>query len=54
MLNNIEKDEEIVRRSKREIIIRLIAYLKPYKAKSMIVILLMILVMLCNVVNPYL
>ncbi|MBS5124486.1 MAG: ABC transporter ATP-binding protein [Clostridium sp.] len=30
------------------------AYLKPYKAKSMIVILLMILVMLCNVVNPYL
>ena len=54
MLNNIEKDEEIVRRSKREIIIRLIAYLKPYKAKSMIVILLMILVMLCNVANPYL
>lgn len=54
MLNNIEKDEEIVRRSKRKIIIRLIAYLKPYKAKSMIVILLMILVMLCNVVNPYL
>lgn len=54
MLNNIEKDEEIVRRSKKEIIIRLKAYLKPYKAKSMIVILLMILVMLCNVVNPYL
>lgn len=54
MLNNIEKDEEIVRRSKKEIIIRLMSYLKPYKAKSMIVILLMILVMLCNVVNPYL
>lgn len=54
MLNNIEKDEEIVRRSKKEIIIRLMAYLKPYKAKSMIVILLMIFVMLCNVVNPYL
>ena len=54
MLNNIEKDEEIVGRSKKEIIIRLMAYLKPYKAKSMIVILLMILVMLCNVVNPYL
>ena len=54
MLNNIEKDEEIVRRSKNEIIIRLIAYLKPYKAKAMIVILLMIFVMLCNVVNPYL
>ena len=54
MLNNIEKDEEIVRRSKKEIIIRLMAYLKPYKARSMIVILLMILVMLCNVVNPYL
>jgi len=54
VLNNIEKDEEIVRRSKKEIIIRLMAYLKPYKAKSMIVILLMILVMLCNVVNPYL
>ena len=54
MLNNIEKDEEIVQRSKKEIIIRLMAYLKPYKAKSMIVILLMILVMLCNVVNPYL
>ena len=54
MLNNIEKDEEIVRRSKKEIIIRLMAYLKPYKAKSMIVILLMILVLLCNVVNTYL
>ena len=54
MLNNIEKDEEIVRRSKNEIIIRLMAYLKPYKAKAMIVILLMIFVMLCNVVNPYL
>ena len=54
MLNNIEKDEEIVRRSKKEIIIRLIDYLKPYKVKSIIVILLMILVMLCNVVNPYL
>ena len=54
MLNNIEKDEEIVRRSKNEIIIRLMVYLKPYKAKAMIVILLMIFVMLCNVVNPYL
>ena len=39
MLNNINKDEEIITRSKREIIMKLLTYLKPYKLKSFFVVL---------------
>lgn len=52
--NLIKKDEEIIRRSKREITVKLLAYLKPYKLKSFIVVLLMIFVMVCGIVNPLL
>lgn len=52
--NLIKKDEEIMRRSKSEITLKLIEYLKPYKLKSFIVVLLMIFVMISAIVNPLL
>ena len=52
--NSIKKDEEVIRRSKSEITFKLLEYLKPYKLKSFIVILLMILVMISGIVNPLL
>ncbi|MBE6054550.1 MAG: ABC transporter ATP-binding protein [Clostridium sartagoforme] len=52
--NSIRKDEEVIRRSKTEIVIKLLAYLKPYKLKAFIVSILMILVMLAGIVNPLL
>ena len=52
--NLIKKDEEVMRRSKSEIILKLMVYLKPYKLKSFIVMLLMIFVMLSGIVNPLL
>ena len=52
--NSIKKDEEVIRRSKSEITIKLFKYLKPYKLKSFIVIVLMILVMISGIVNPLL
>ena len=54
MQNNINKDEEVMRRSKSEITIKLLTYLKPYKLKSFLVVLLMIFVMICEIVNPLL
>lgn len=52
--NNIRKEEKVLSRSKSQLIKRLLGYLKPYKRKSAIVISLMILVMLCNLINPLL
>lgn len=52
--NTTIKDEEITKRGKKEIITRLLKYLKPYKRQSAIVIMLMMFVMLCAVINPYL
>ena len=52
--NLIKKDEEVMRRSKSEITVKLLEYLKPYKFKSFIVILLMIFVMISSIVNPLL
>lgn len=52
--NSIRKDEEVIRRSKSEITVKLFKYLKPYKLKSFIVIILMILVMISGIVNPLL
>ncbi|ASW43341.1 ABC transporter ATP-binding protein [Clostridium isatidis] len=52
--NLINKDEEVIRRSKTEIVLKLLEYLKPYKLKSFIVILLMIIVMICGIINPLL
>ena len=53
-INSIKKDEEVMRRSKSEITLKLLEYLKPYKLKSFIVILLMIFVMISGIVNPLL
>ncbi|MDS0525774.1 ABC transporter ATP-binding protein/permease [Clostridium sp. SHJSY1] len=52
--NTTRKDEYTTRRSKRELIGRLLVYLKPYKKESVLVIALMLYVMLCGVLNPYL
>ncbi|MGG7057715.1 ABC transporter ATP-binding protein [Clostridium nigeriense] len=43
-----------MRRSKSEITLKLLEYLRPYKLKSFIVILLMIFVMISGIVNPLL
>ena len=52
--NTMNSDEKITRRSKGELIKRLLVYLKPYKWKSIVVIFLMLFVILCGVINPYL
>ena len=48
--NSVKQDEDIKRHSNLQIMIRLSKYLKPYKMKVVIVILLLIFVMLigCN------
>ncbi|SDO80829.1 ATP-binding cassette, subfamily B [Clostridium gasigenes] len=52
--NTMNSDEKITRRGKGELIKRLLVYLKPYKWKSIVVIFLMLFVILCGVINPYL
>ena len=52
--NNIRKEEKVLSRSKFQLIKRLFSYLKPYKKESSFAILLMVLVMLCNLINPLL
>ncbi|GAA0075651.1 ABC transporter ATP-binding protein [Clostridium sp. CTA-5] len=52
--NTIKKDEKTTRRSKKELIKNLLVYLRPYKKESLLVIVLMLYVMLCGVLNPYL
>jgi len=51
--NSTKQDEQFDDVSKRELIIRIFSYLKPYKLKVVLVILLMILVMVCSLLNPY-
>ncbi|MDP4179317.1 MAG: ABC transporter ATP-binding protein, partial [Bacillota bacterium] len=50
--NAINQDEESSNRSKYDILFKLFSYLKPYKFKVFIVIIMLILVMFCNVINP--
>jgi ATP-binding cassette subfamily B protein len=52
--NSVKQDEDIKRHSNLEIIFRLSQYLKPFKVKVIIVLFLMIFVMLCGILNPYL
>lgn len=52
--NIVKQDEDIKKKSNIEITIRLFKYMKPYKIKVFIIILLMIFVMACNIANPYL
>lgn len=52
--NTVRQDEDVQKHSKAEIITRLSKYLKPYKGKVAFVVALMIFVMLCGILNPYL
>jgi ATP-binding cassette, subfamily B, multidrug efflux pump len=52
--NTVKQDEEIKVHSNLEILARLAKYLKPFKLKVFIVLLLMIFVMICGILNPYL
>lgn len=52
--NTIKQDEELKNHSNGEIIFRLLGYLKPYKLKVVIVLVLLIFVMVCGLLNPYL
>lgn len=52
--NTIKQDEELKNHSNSEIIFRLLGYLKPYKLKVVIVLILLIFVMVCGLLNPYL
>ncbi|GFP77978.1 ABC transporter ATP-binding protein [Clostridium fungisolvens] len=52
--NTVSRDEEGMQRSKTELTIRLLKYLSPYKLKATIVIILLLFVMICGIINPYL
>jgi ATP-binding cassette, subfamily B, multidrug efflux pump len=52
--NTVKQDEEFKMHSNLEILTRLAKYLKPFKLKVSVVLLLMIFVMICGIVNPYL
>lgn len=52
--NSVKQDEEIKLHSNSEILLRLLKYLKPFKLKVSIVVALMIFVLICNILNPYL
>lgn len=52
--NTIKQDEELRNHSNGEIIIRLFKYLQPYKLKVLIILILLIFVMACGLLNPYL
>lgn len=52
--NSIRQDEYVKTRSNGEIIIKLMSYLKDFKLKVFVVIMLMIGAMLCSLLNPYL
>lgn len=52
--NSVIQDEDLKKSSNTKILIRLFSYLKPYKFKVFIVISIMIFVMICNLLNPYL
>lgn len=51
--NSTKQDEQFSESSKGELIVRIFSYLSPYKLKVSLVIFLMILVMLCSLLNPY-
>lgn len=52
--NAIKQDEDLKKRSNFEITMRLFKYLKPYNKKVCFVLILMIFVMVCSLLNPYL
>lgn len=52
--NSTNQDEKLEFHSRRYILKKLASYLKPFKGKVVIVILLMIFVTACSLINPYL
>ena len=52
--NSTNQDEKLEFHSRRYILKKLASYLKPFKGKVAIVILLMIFVTACGLINPYL
>lgn len=52
--NSVRTDEDLGNQSYFGIILRLLKYLKPYTLKITVILLMMIFVMLCTVINPYL
>ncbi len=52
--NSIKEDEELNKVSNIELLLRLFSYLKPYKKTVVIVLIIMIYVMTCGLLNPYL
>lgn len=52
--NSVRQDEDMSTHTKREILEKLFVYLKPFKGKVLIVVLLLLFVMLTGVLNPYL
>lgn len=52
--NSVRQDETSTHHSKSYIIKKLLGYLKPYSLKVFIVISLMVFVMICGLLNPYL
>lgn len=52
--NSVKQDEELKKHSNREIVLRLLPYMKPFKLKVFIVVSLLVFVMLCGLLNPYL
>ena len=52
--NSIRQDEDINNISNKDLIIRLFSYLKPYKLRVFIILILLIYVMVCGLLNPYL
>lgn len=52
--NSVKQDEFLNKQSKKDIAFRLFKYIEPFKIKVILVVLLMIFVMLCGLLNPYL
>lgn len=52
--NSVKQDEELKTRSNLSILKRLFKYLKPYVFKVVTVVLIMVFVMICGLLNPYL
>ncbi|MBC8059984.1 MAG: ABC transporter ATP-binding protein [Clostridiaceae bacterium] len=52
--NSIRQDEDMSTHSKKEIVEKLFTYLKPFKVKVILIVLLLLFVMLTGVLNPYL
>lgn len=52
--NTVKQDEDLKKISNTEITKRLFSYLKSYKLKVFVVVLLLIFVMVVNIINPYL